>query len=52
MKRSQYLLENPKLSIAEISNSVGFSDSLAFSKAFKNYFGKSPSKFRKEIQNN
>lgn len=52
MKRSQYLLENPKLSIAEISNSVGISDSLAFSKAFKNYFGKSPSKFRKEIQNN
>lgn len=48
MDRSKTLLENPDLSITEISNSVGFTDPLAFSKTFKKFFGKTPSDFRRE----
>ncbi|MGT2750301.1 AraC family transcriptional regulator [Streptococcus orisasini] len=48
MEKSSKLLQNPELNISEISHSVGFSDPLAFSKAFKKYFQTSPSQYRKE----
>lgn len=47
MKRAKYLLENTQEPIKFIAYSVGFSDPLYFSKAFKQYFKKSPTSFRK-----
>jgi len=47
MERSvKRLLYEPKLSITEVAESGGFSSSANFSKAFKLYFGVSPSKLR------
>lgn len=34
-------------SLPEISNMLNFADQYSFSKAFKNYFGEAPGKFRK-----
>jgi len=52
MEKSADLLLNPEFSIFEVSNSVGFSDSLAFSKSFKKYFKLSPSDYRLKHNNN
>lgn len=41
------LLKNTQLSISEIVWSVGFSDPSHFCKAFKNFYGLSPSEYRK-----
>jgi AraC-like DNA-binding protein len=41
------LMDNPKLSIADISRSVGYEDALQFSKIFKKIKGDSPSYYRK-----
>lgn len=48
MQKSLDLLKNPDISIAEISNSVGYTDPLTFSSAFKKYYGISPSLYRQE----
>lgn len=46
MKRASQLLENTKESIKVIAYSVGFKDPLYFSKAFKEFYDKSPSDYR------
>ena len=43
------LLENTKLSVTEISYSVGFADSNYFSNIFKKSVGLSPLAYRKKI---
>ena len=48
MEKAAYrLIGNPELSITEVSGLGGFSSSANFSKAFKLYFGVSPSELRK-----
>lgn len=47
MEKSSDLLRNPRFTISEVANSVGFSDSLAFSKTFKKYYGDNPTCYRK-----
>lgn len=42
------LLKNPILTIAEVSNSVGYADQFVFSKQFKRVTGISPSQYRKQ----
>ncbi|WP_068618058.1 AraC family transcriptional regulator [Paenibacillus tuaregi] len=46
MDKAGELLNNPLLSIVEVSHSVGYSDPLLFSKMFKRVKGHSPSHFR------
>lgn len=43
---AELLKAHPELSISEISDMVGFNDSLYFSKCFKSAFGISPSSYR------
>ena len=46
MRHSSQMLANLTIDIQEIANSVGYSDSLTFSKAFKRFFGVSPRFYR------
>jgi len=46
MKRAKELLRGEDLQIQEISERLGYSNNNYFSKAFKNYYGQSPSEFR------
>ena len=46
MRLSSQMLANLTIDIQEIANSVGYSDSLTFSKAFKRFFGVSPRFYR------
>lgn len=46
--RSCELLKNNSLSIGDVARSVGYYDVLLFSKTFKKYVGKSPSRYREE----
>jgi AraC-like DNA-binding protein len=48
MKRAAYLLSDRNLNINDIAERSGYPDIYQFSKAFKKYFGKSPSKYRLE----
>lgn len=48
MKRAKDLLENPDIKIQSISERLGYADNNYFSKAFKNYYGMSPTKWRKD----
>lgn len=48
IKQAKYLLLNTNLSVSNISKSVGYHDSLYFSRVFKKNVGVSPSQFRKE----
>ncbi|MBP2622412.1 AraC family transcriptional regulator [Streptococcus oricebi] len=48
MQRAKQLLEDTQEPIKVIASSVGFSDALYFSKAFKHYFKRSPSQVRKK----
>jgi AraC-like DNA-binding protein len=45
---SSRLLRDGSLSVSEVSARVGFSDVAAFDKAFKRWFGKTPSGFRRD----
>ena len=47
LKRAMHLVQNSKLSIAEIAYEVGFSNPKHFSKYFKSAFGNLPSFYRK-----
>lgn len=47
IKQSCYLLEHSNLSITAIANSIGFENSLYFSKAFHKQKGMSPKEYRK-----
>lgn len=51
MKQSCYLLEHSNLSITAIANSIGFDNSLYFSKTFHREKGVSPKEYRKLHQN-
>lgn len=48
IKQAKYLLLNTNLSLSNIAKSVGYDDSLYFSRVFKNCEGVSPSQFRKD----
>ncbi|MCH4169041.1 MAG: AraC family transcriptional regulator [Streptococcaceae bacterium] len=52
MNQAISLLLNSDYSIQMISNAIGFSDSLAFSSAFKKRYSISPTKFRAENRKN
>ncbi|HEY4785409.1 MAG TPA: response regulator, partial [Bacteroidales bacterium] len=45
LKKAAMLLKQKKLTISEVGYAVGFSDSKYFSKAFRSYYGKSPSEY-------
>jgi AraC-like DNA-binding protein len=45
-------LRDNRLCIGEISNNLGYSETCAFSRAFKKWMGMSPSRYRKEINLN
>lgn len=47
ISHSQYLLDNTNKSITEISETVGFESISCFTRAFKRFYGISPSKYRK-----
>ena len=47
LKKSVMLLLNPELSISEIAERTGFSDSNYFCRQFRNHYGTSPQKYRK-----
>ena len=50
MKKSADLLTSTTFHISEIANAVGFPDALAFSKAFKKYYGISPKQYQKSAE--
>lgn len=50
MKRACHLLRSTLLSVGEISDTLGFSDMLYFSKKFRSYAGMSPTDYRKQVQ--
>lgn len=47
MKHAIELLSSTNRSIAEIASELGYSDQYCFSKAFRKYYGETPSKFRR-----
>ena len=47
LSNAQNLLENSNLTIAEISNDVGYENPLYFSRLFHKHIGVSPSEYRK-----
>lgn len=49
MENSLGLLINKSLTISEISNMVGYDDTITFSKAFKKIYFKSPTEYRKSM---
>jgi len=51
IERSVEMMENPDLSLDEISELVGYADSAHFSRAFKRVKGLPPGQFRNEITN-
>jgi len=51
IKQACHLLEETDFSMTAIANSLGFDNSLYFSKAFHKAKGKSPSEYRKEKKN-
>lgn len=50
INRACELLKQYELSICDVSRSIGYSDSLAFSKVFKKHIGISPKEYRKKIK--
>ena len=46
MKKAAYLLKSSSNSITTIAYFTGYKDVLTFSKAFKNFFGCSPTQYR------
>lgn len=53
LERAAYLLgKREDLNITDIAYQLGFSDSAVFSRAFRNHFGMSPRKYRKDFRKN
>jgi len=50
MKNAARLLNDVRYRIYEISDMVGYSNSFNFTRTFKNYFGMTPSEYRKNKQ--
>ncbi|WP_165444018.1 response regulator transcription factor [Lachnoclostridium sp. Marseille-P6806] len=48
MEHAQTLLLDPERRILDIARSIGYSDTNYFSKAFRNFCGRTPSEFRRE----
>ena len=48
LKKAAQMLTKTNQAIAEISHAVGFADPKYFSKSFQNYYGSTPSDYRKE----
>lgn len=48
IKKAEFLLKSTRYSILEISNMLGFTNSFIFSKAFKQFYGISPSAYRRK----
>lgn len=48
MERAKELLRKPDIKILDIAERLGYADNHYFSKAFRNYYGISPSQYRKE----
>lgn len=51
IEKSALMLLHQSASISEIAHAFGFGDNAAFSKAFKKYYGVSPTAFKKENPN-
>jgi AraC-like DNA-binding protein len=49
VERAVDLMQNPELTIGDISRSVGYEDPFQFSKIFKKIKGVSPSEFRNNL---
>ena len=49
MTHALTLLSNPKYSLQDISNILCYADQYSFAKAFKNYYGEAPGKFRNTL---
>lgn len=49
MKHSLVLLADPANSLADVAQKLNFTDQFSFSKAFKRFYGESPSIFRKQL---
>lgn len=50
MKNAARLLDDVRYKIYEISDMVGYSNSFNFTRTFRNYFGMTPSEYRKRIK--
>ena len=50
IEKAKSLIESTDLSIADISEMTGFSSQSYFSTAFKNYTGKTPTKYKQDIR--
>ena len=50
MERAKELLENKENKIIDIAERLGYADNHYFSKAFRNYYGISPSQFRNNLE--
>ncbi len=48
LTRAKHLLENTDESVTEIANSVGYSNYVSFTRAFKQHMGVAPSEYRKK----
>ena len=51
LKKASTLLKQKKMTIAEVSYAVGFTDAKYFSKSFRNQYGKTPSEYMAEADN-
>ena len=49
LRRAEFLLAIPRLTVKDVAYSSGFSDQMYFSRVFKKHCGKTPSEFREEI---
>lgn len=49
MERAKELLEEPDMKILDIAERLGYTDNHYFSKAFRTYYGISPSQYRKNL---
>jgi YesN/AraC family two-component response regulator len=49
MLRARYLLQSTNHTLELIAETVGFKNGYYFNRAFKNYFGKPPGQFRREL---
>ena len=47
IEKAKELLQDPKMSVEEVAEAVGYKDYFYFLKVFKKYMGSSPSKYRK-----
>ena len=50
MERAAGLLRDPDIRIIDISSRIGYTDNNYFSKAFRNYYGMTPTEYRKSSE--